>query len=29
MPALPLLERFAVALGMRLHVAFEPRDRAG
>ncbi|MFF9778713.1 helix-turn-helix transcriptional regulator [Streptomyces sp. NPDC013978] len=29
MPTLPLLERFAVALGMRLHVAFEPLDRAG
>ncbi|MFF8972304.1 helix-turn-helix domain-containing protein [Streptomyces sp. NPDC014995] len=29
MPTLPLLERFAVALGMRLHVGFEPLDRAG
>ncbi|MGW0842669.1 helix-turn-helix domain-containing protein [Streptomyces sp. NPDC002787] len=29
MPTLPLLERFAVALRMRLHVGFEPLDRAG
>ncbi|WNZ10707.1 helix-turn-helix transcriptional regulator [Streptomyces sp. 11x1] len=29
MPTLPLLERFAAALGMRLHVGFEPLDRAG
>lgn len=29
MRTLPLLERFAVALGMRLHVAFDPLDRAG
>jgi HTH-type transcriptional regulator/antitoxin HipB len=28
MPTLPLLERLAVALGMRLHVGFEPLDRA-
>ncbi|MEU2282066.1 helix-turn-helix transcriptional regulator [Streptomyces sp. NPDC013178] len=28
MPTLPLLERFAVALGMRLCVGFEPLDRA-
>ncbi|NUP43234.1 MAG: helix-turn-helix transcriptional regulator [Streptomyces sp.] len=28
MPTLPLLERFALALGMRLHVGFEPLDRA-
>ncbi|MET9437769.1 helix-turn-helix transcriptional regulator [Streptomyces sp. NPDC006551] len=29
MPTLPLLERLAIALGMRLQVAFEPLDRAG
>ncbi|MFF1507898.1 helix-turn-helix transcriptional regulator [Streptomyces sp. NPDC058326] len=29
MPTLPLLERLAVALGMRLHVGFEPLDKAG
>ncbi|PTM98079.1 helix-turn-helix domain-containing protein [Streptomyces sp. VMFN-G11Ma] len=28
MPTLPLLERLAVALGMRLHVGFEPLDLA-
>jgi HTH-type transcriptional regulator/antitoxin HipB len=28
MPTLPLLERLAVALGMRLRVGFEPLDRA-
>ncbi|MFE4831404.1 helix-turn-helix transcriptional regulator [Streptomyces sp. NPDC056672] len=29
MPTLPLLERFASALRLRLNVAFEPLDRAG
>ncbi|MFD3998225.1 helix-turn-helix domain-containing protein [Streptomyces sp. NPDC058548] len=29
MPTLPLLERLAVALDMRLHVGFEPLDKAG
>ncbi|MEU6482530.1 helix-turn-helix transcriptional regulator [Streptomyces sp. NPDC046887] len=29
MPTLPLLERIAAALGLRLHVGFEPLDRAG
>lgn len=29
MPTLPVLERFAGALGMRLNVGFEPLDRAG
>ncbi|MGW6964832.1 helix-turn-helix domain-containing protein [Streptomyces zaomyceticus] len=29
MPTLPLLERLALALGMRLHVGFEPLDKAG
>ncbi|MFI5756156.1 helix-turn-helix domain-containing protein [Streptomyces sp. NPDC051569] len=28
MPTLPLLERFASALRLRLHVGFEPLDRA-
>ncbi|WP_156724993.1 helix-turn-helix domain-containing protein [Streptomyces apocyni] len=28
MPTLPLLERLAAALGARLHVGFEPMDRA-
>ncbi|MFC4471971.1 helix-turn-helix domain-containing protein [Streptomyces xiangluensis] len=28
MPTLPLLERLAMALGLRLHVGFEPLDRA-
>ncbi|WP_406401469.1 helix-turn-helix domain-containing protein [Streptomyces sp. NBC_00879] len=28
MPTLPLLERFASALGLRLNVGFEPLDRA-
>jgi HTH-type transcriptional regulator / antitoxin HipB len=29
MPTLPLLERFASALGMRLSVGFQPLGRAG
>ncbi|MFH8471109.1 helix-turn-helix domain-containing protein [Streptomyces sp. NPDC018000] len=29
MPTLPLLERLADALGLRLQVGFEPLDRAG
>ncbi|WP_137994070.1 helix-turn-helix domain-containing protein [Streptomyces vilmorinianum] len=29
MPTLPLLERLATALGMRLQVGFEPLERAG
>ncbi|WP_327244938.1 helix-turn-helix domain-containing protein [Streptomyces sp. NBC_01320] len=29
MPTLPLLERLAGALGLRLQVGFEPLDRAG
>lgn len=28
MPTLPLLERLAMALGLRLRVGFEPLDRA-
>ncbi|MFG2111352.1 helix-turn-helix domain-containing protein [Streptomyces sp. NPDC048718] len=28
MPTLPMLERLAAALGMRLRIKFEPRDRA-
>ncbi|MGY3682028.1 hypothetical protein ACVWXU_005651 [Streptomyces sp. TE33382] len=28
MPTLPLLERLAAALGMRLYVGLEPLDRA-
>ncbi|BAU85228.1 XRE family transcriptional regulator [Streptomyces laurentii] len=28
MPTLPMLERLAAALGMRLNVGFEPLDRA-
>jgi ribosome-binding protein aMBF1 (putative translation factor) len=28
MPTLPLLERYAEALGLRLHVALEPFDQA-
>jgi transcriptional regulator with XRE-family HTH domain len=29
MPTLPMLDRLATALGMRLQVGFEPLDRAG
>ncbi|MFI1471724.1 helix-turn-helix domain-containing protein [Streptomyces wuyuanensis] len=29
MPTLPMLDRLATALGMRLQVRFEPLDRAG
>ncbi|MCZ7459631.1 helix-turn-helix domain-containing protein [Streptomyces sp. WMMC940] len=29
MPTLPMLDRLAIALGMRLQVGFEPLDRAG
>lgn len=28
MPTLPMLERLAAALGLRLHVGFEPLSRA-